>query len=102
MLKPLGSRIVVKLLPRYAGEESKLNLVLIDGQKHYQGVRRGTVEAVSGKVLSIGVGDVVVFSGDHGDSFGMNEGGANDGTEYRRLSVGDVLGVEEMVSVEAA
>jgi len=95
MIKPFGSRIIVRLLPRYANEENKINLILVDSQKHYQGVRRAVVEGVSDKVYSVKAGEVVVIPGDLGDSFGMTADGANDGTEWRRLRVSDVLAVEE-------
>jgi hypothetical protein len=95
MIKPFGSRIIVRLLPRYAEEENKINLILVDSQKHYQGVRRGIVEGVSDSVHSVKVGEVVVIPGDHGDSFGMTADGANDGVEWRRLKVSEVLAVEE-------
>jgi co-chaperonin GroES (HSP10) len=101
MIKPFGSRIIVRLLPRYAEEENKINLILVDKQKHYQGVRRAIVEGVSDSVHSVKAGDVVVIPGDHGDSFGMTELGANDGVEWRRLRVSDVLAVEEREPVEA-
>ena len=101
MIKPFGSRIIVRLLPRYAEEENKIKLILVDSQKHYQGVRRGVVEGVSDSVHSVKVGEVVVIPGDRGDSFGMDDRGANDGTEWRRLRVGDVLAVEEQEPVKA-
>lgn len=99
MIKPFGSRIIVRLLPRYAEEENKINLILVDSQKHYQGVRRGVVESVSDRVHSLRPGEVVVIPGDLGDSFGMTADGANDGTEWRRLRVSEVLAVEESLPV---
>lgn len=99
MIKPFGSRIIVRLLPRYAEEENKIKLILVDNQKHFQGVRRGIVEGVSDKVYSVKVGDVVVIDGDRGDSFGMTELGADDGVEWRRLKVSDVLAVEDQEPV---
>lgn len=104
MLKPLGNKILVKLLPRYGAAESKLGLTLVDNQKHYQGVRWGEVQAVSDKVYSVKVGDVIVFPGDLGTSFGMTDGRANDGTEWRHLAVSEVLAVEvpEKISLEVA
>jgi co-chaperonin GroES (HSP10) len=101
MIKPFGSRIIVRLLPRYSEEENKINLILVDKQKHYQGVRRGIVEGVSDSVHSVKLGDVVVIPGDRGDSFGMTEYGANDGVEWRRLRVSEVLAVEEQEPVKA-
>lgn len=104
MLKPLGNKIVVQLLPRYNAVESRLGLTLVDNQKHYQGVRWGEVKAVSDKVYSVKVGDVVVFPGDRGTSFGMDSGSINNGTEWRHLAVSEILAVEEpeKISLEVA
>jgi co-chaperonin GroES (HSP10) len=99
MLKPLGHRVFVKLLPRYGDLESKLNLTLVDKKKHYDGVRRGVVQAVSESVKTVRTGETVLFAGDLGESFGMDETGANDGTDWRRLKVSEILAVEEPVEV---
>lgn len=95
MIKPIGNRILVKLLPRYDGISEKLNLTIVDKKKHYDGVRRGRVECVADGVKSVSAGDIVLFSGEAGESFGMDERGVNDGTEWRRLRVSDILAFEE-------
>lgn len=92
MIKPLRDRLLVKLLPRY---ESKIPIVLVDKQKHFSGVRRGTAEYLGPRVRDIKFGDTIYFGGDAGESFGMDSGGINDGTEWRQLRESDVLAVEE-------
>lgn len=95
MLKPLGNRILVRLLSRYGDEENKLKLTIVDGKRHYEGIRKGEVMAVSDSVHSVMIGDIVVFRGDSGESFSMDDGGVNDGTDWRRLRTSDLLAVEE-------
>ena len=102
MIRPLRNRVMVRLLPRYGDMEAKLNLVLVDGKKHYQDVRRGVVEAAAEGVRSVKAGDTVIFYGDRGTSFGMDDNGVNDGTECRSLSVRDILAVEETIPKEEA
>lgn len=98
MIRPLGDRILVKVLPRYGGLEEKLNLVLVDRKRHFEGVRRGVVEYVGSGVQSVRTGEIILFAGDLGESFGMGEFGINDGTEFRRLKVRDCLAVEEVLA----
>lgn len=102
MIKMLPNRILVKVLPRYEGQEKKLDLILVDKKKHYEEIRRGTVEAMGRGISSVVAGEVVLFRGDAGESFGMDAGSANDGTDYRRLSAKDILAVEEIVAEEVA
>lgn len=86
---------MVKVLPRYEALEKKLHLTLVDRKRHYEGVRKGVVESVGRGVRELSVGETVIFNGELGESFGMTERGADDGTDWRRLRAKDVLAVEE-------
>ena len=96
-------RILVKKLPRYSGLENKLNLKLVDGKKHYDGVRRGVVESVGAGVQDVSVGDVVVFRGDAGFTFDYDPDSELQDAEnsYHWLREPDCLAVEENVLQEA-
>ena len=78
MIKPLPNRVLVKVLPRYGDSESKLNLVLVDNRKHYEGARRGEVLSAGDFVRELKAGDIVWFLGAQGKSFDQNELGAHD------------------------
>ena len=101
MIKPLPNRVLVKVLPRYGSSESKLQLVLVDNRKHYEGARRGEVLAVGDFVREIKAGDIVWFLGAQGKSFDQNELGANDGTGMRVLQARHIFCVEEKAEVAA-
>ncbi len=94
MIKPLGNRVLVKLLSRYGDLEDKHKLIIVDGKKHYEGLRKGEVMAVGPWVKSVSLGDIVIFRGDSGESFSVDSRGINDGTDWRRLRISDVLAVE--------
>jgi co-chaperonin GroES (HSP10) len=103
MITPLGHRVFVKILPRHGRMETKLNLVLYDKRRHFEGVRAGEIFAVGDSVWEVKVGDVVWFEGARGESFGQNSNGETDnGVEYRRLNVRELLCVEERVAVAEA
>ena len=91
---PLGSKLIVKLLPRYEAEENKLQLKIVDKQRHYEGTRKGEVVNVGPNVREISVGDIVVFRGDLGTSFGLGAESFNDGVEYRELMETEIDAVE--------
>lgn len=69
MIKPTSDRVLVRKIPRYGEMSTKLNLTLVDGKKHFDGVRRGEVISVGPYVREISQGDVVVFRGDSGYTF---------------------------------
>ena len=103
MIRPLPNRVLVRVLPRYGDIESKLNLVVVDKKKHYEGTRRGEVLAVGKYISEVSPGEIVWFHGAQGESFDKNELGANNGIGLRRLRMKDMLAVEEpMGSVEEA
>jgi co-chaperonin GroES (HSP10) len=91
----------VKLLTRYGALEQKLNLTLVDKQKHYQGARRGEVLAVGENIPEVKAGDVVWFHGAQGKSFDENSAGFNDGTGMRALKWKDLLAAEESCATPA-
>jgi hypothetical protein len=97
MITPLPSRILVKMLPVYDGEFNKLNLTIVDKRKHYDhAVRKAEVRYVGRGVRDVRAGDVVLIFGASGDSFGLDDLGANDGTAWRRVREEDCLAVEEV------
>lgn len=94
MLRPLGDRIVIKLIEE--NTTTKSGLVLPDSAKEKP--RRGEVIAVgNGKVLDNGtrvavdiqVGETVLIARYGGDVVEI------DGTEYTILSERDILGIVE-------
>ena len=100
MIKPLPNRVLVKVLPRYGAIESKLNLTLVDKQKHYLGARKGEVLGVGENISSVKVGEIVWFHGAQGKTFDENELGINDGIGMRILRPKDLLAVEDPVMDE--
>ncbi len=98
MIRPLRDRLLARLLPRY---KSNIPIIIVDKQKHFDGVRRGVVEYLGPRVKDVKTGDTILFSGDAGESFGMDAHGINDGTEWRQLRESDVLAVEELQEIPA-
>ena len=99
-VKPLPYRVLVELLPAYSELKNPLNLdlsVAAEKKKHFDHiVRRGKVIAVGRGVYDVQEGDLVIFQGYAGTSFGRNHKGKfNDGTNYRSLSVQEILCIEE-------
>ena len=101
VIKPLPNRVLVKVLPRYGDSESKLNLVLVDNRKHFEGNRRGIVIAIGDGVREVNVGDIVWFLGAQGKSFDENELGANDGVGMRLLQARHIFCVEDPIRDQA-
>lgn len=71
MMKPLGARVLVKMIPSTDEIENKLNLALVDKKKHWDHKsRRGLILAVGPDVFRVDVGEVVIMHGSAGKTFG--------------------------------
>ena len=110
MIKAIRSRILVEMFPAIDDLPNKLNLTLIDKKKHYDhALRKGKVVSVGRLVSEVGVGDVIYFRGDAGQSLDgdpeLDRPEYND-VKYRWLNPREVEAVEdslpELVSQEAA
>lgn len=99
-IKPLGSKLLVKLLPLYSGHK----LTLINNQKHYEQMRDAEVIAVGPKVREVKPGDKVMFRGHVGKWVDDPAVGGLYTAEplYRSVEEEDVLAVYESESCAAA
>lgn len=79
-----------------------MQLVLVDKQKHYAGVRRGEVQAVGRGVYDVKAGDVVVFRADAGYTFDVDPDRPeiqDSENNFHWLKEPDCLAVEEPLPV---
>jgi len=101
MIKPRGSRVLVKMIDAINDLDNKLCLTLVDKKKHFAHVtRRGTVQAVGPDVRLVSAGDVVVIRGDAGFTLdGDPEVERPEyGENYRWLKEEECLAVEEVAA----
>jgi len=98
VIKAYRNRILVKMLPVTADFQNSLDLVLVDGKKHFDHKsRRGVVESVGKFVRLVKAGDEVLFRGDAGYSLDYDpDSKVNlDEHSYRWLKEADCLAVLE-------
>lgn len=99
MIKPTGSRLLVKMIPRTEQLSNALSLTLVDKEKHWRhAFRKGKIIAVGPFVRDVEVGQVVVMEGSAGTTLDGREVGL--GEEYRWLKEYEALAVEEPVKTE--
>lgn len=99
MIKPTGSRLLVKMIPRIDQLENSLGLTLVDKEKHWRHVyRKGKVIAVGPFVREVEVGQVIVMEGSAGTTLDGREVGFGD--EFRWLKEYECLAVEEPLKTE--
>lgn len=91
-IKPLGRKVVVKLLPLYKGHQ----LVIASAARHYEQVRMAEVLGVGNRVQEVRVGDEVMFEG-HVGKWIDDPAKIGYQTEplYRAVDEDDILAVKE-------
>jgi hypothetical protein len=96
-IKANRGRILVKKLPRHSDYANKLNLVLVDQQKHYVGVRYGEIQSVGKGIYEVKPGDVVLFRADAGFTLDPESGSDIQDSEnsFHWLKESDCLAIEE-------
>jgi hypothetical protein len=102
-VKPLGSKLLVALLPLYSSDArvGGVSLTLVDGKRHWDHkTRKAKVLGVGPRVKEIRTGDEVLFTGAAGrwvdDPVAEC---AQDTTQYRSVEENEVLAILEKESV---